>query len=149
MRKFFAISFAGFAIMVLPSVVAFGQSRGVVPGTGIELTKVGDDFEDPAWNYIPNNPKSTEDINKNQNQPVGRSANGRWYEGIKRGPSRHCQTVVPTPPDGLRAVKAPLLMQSLYTGIPNRQSGTMHQEDFICNVQSRLAVRSQPVKRRA
>ncbi len=70
MRKFFAISFAGFAMMVLPSVVALGQSRGVVPGTGIELTKVGDDFEDPAWNYIPNNPKSTEDINKDQNQPL-------------------------------------------------------------------------------
>ncbi len=57
----------------------------VVPGTGSEIVGVADDFEDPEWSYIPRDPKSTEDIDENQRGPMGRSANGRWYEGIKRG----------------------------------------------------------------
>ncbi len=36
--------------------------RAVVPGTGSEIVGVADDFEDPAWGYVPRNPKSTEDI---------------------------------------------------------------------------------------
>ena len=137
MRKFFAISLAGFALSTLPAGVVCGQARGIVPGTGVEVAKVGDDFEDPTWTYIPNNPKSTEDIDKNQHQPVGRSSNGRWYEGVKRG---HPDIVrrVETPPGGLPGSEGAMLMQSLYTGIPNHPSGVMHQEDFICNVQNRL-----------
>lgn len=117
--------------------VGWCQNGAFVPGTGTELTQVGDDFEDPSWNYIPNNPKSTEDINEQQNTPIGKSANGRWFEGIKRG---HPDIVkrVETPYGGLPGSTGSLLMQSLYTGIPNRPSNTMHQEDFICNVQYRL-----------
>ena len=61
---------------------------------------VSDDFEDPNWAYIPQDPKSTEDIDENQRGPMGRSTNGRWYEGIKRG---HPDIVrrVPTPAGGL------------------------------------------------
>ncbi len=116
---------------------AHGQASAFVPGTGIELTQVGDDFEDPEWSYIPNNPKSTEDINEQQNLPIGKSSNGRWFEGIKRG---HPDIVrrVETPPGGIPGSTGALLMQSLYTGIPNRPSGQMHQEDFICNVQYAL-----------
>ncbi|RMF44797.1 MAG: hypothetical protein D6753_01655 [Planctomycetota bacterium] len=108
-----------------------------VPGTGIQLTQVGDDFEDAEWKWIPNNPKSTEDINERQNQPIGKSSNGRWYEGIKRG---HPDIVrrVPTPDGGLPGSEGALLLQSLFTGIPNRPSHRMHQEDFICNVQYRV-----------
>jgi len=137
MLKFFAIIWVGLAIMILPATLGSGQSRGFVPGTGTAVEKVGDDFEDPNWSYVPNNPKSTEDINKNQNQPVGRSANGRWYEGVKRG---HPDIVrrVETPEGGLPGSQGSLLMQSLYTGIPNRPSGVMHQEDFIGNVQNRM-----------
>lgn len=118
-------------------IVSAQGSRPVVPGTGIELTNVGDDFEDPKWKYIPNNPKSSEDINEQQNNPIGKSANGRWFEGIKRG---HPDIVkrVPTPPDGLPGSAGALLMQSLFTGIPNRPSFEMHQEDFIANVQYRM-----------
>ena len=137
MRKLFAYSLAGLAIAITNVTSVNAQSRGVIPGTGVELTQVGDDFEDPAWSYVPNNPKSTEDIDKQQRQPIGRSTNGRWYEGIKRG---HPDIVkrVETPPDGLPGSTGSLLMQSLYTGIPNRPSYTMHQEDFICNLQYRL-----------
>ncbi len=116
---------------------AWSQSSTFVPGTGIELTQVGDDFEDPEWNYIPNNPKSTEDIDERQNNPIGKSKNGRWFEGIKRG---HPDIVrrVETPPGGIEGSTGALLMQSLHTGIPNRPSFQMHQEDFIGNVQYAL-----------
>lgn len=115
---------------------AFGQ-RAVVPGTGSELVGVADDFEDPNWGYIPRNPKSTEDIDENQRPPMGRSTNGRWYEGIKRG---HPDVVkrIPTPDGGLEGSKGALLLKSLNTGIPGENSGTMHQDDFVANVQYRL-----------
>ncbi|MCU0707301.1 MAG: hypothetical protein MUF23_03320 [Pirellula sp.] len=117
----------------------YGQSRSeiIVPGTGIQLKQVGDDFEDEAWEYIPRDPKSTEDIDENQRMPMGKSTNGRWYEGAKRG---HPDVVkrVPTPPGGIPGSEGSLLMRSLFTGIPNRPSRKMHQDDFICNVQYRL-----------
>ena len=111
--------------------------RPVVPGTGSEIVGVADDFEDPNWAYTPRNPKSTEDIDENQRGPMGRSNNGRWFEGIKRG---HPDVVrrVPTPAGGLEGSTGALLMKSMFTGIPGRASGTMHQDDFICNVQYRL-----------
>lgn len=119
-----------------PSVHAQAH-RGLVPGTGVHLTQVGDDFEDEDWGYVPNNPKSSEDIDEQQRQPLGKSTNGRWYEGVKRG---HPDVVkrVPTPEGGLPGSEGSMLMQSLQTGIPGRPSGKMHQDDFICNVQYRL-----------
>ena len=134
------------SILLVGARPAFAQSRGFVPGTGIELTQVGDDFEDPNWKFIPNGPKSTEDINERQNTPIGKSNNGRWYEGIKRGYPDVVKRVA-TPPGGLPGSTGALLLQSLYTGIPNRPSYKMHQEDFICNVQYRvgkLSVAQQP-----
>jgi hypothetical protein len=111
--------------------------RPVVPGRGVELTQVGDDFEDPNWGYIFNNPKSTEEINEQQNNPLGKSTNGRWYEGIKRG---HPDVIkrVPTPEGGLPGSTGALLLQSLQTGIPGRPSFKVQQEDFIANVQYRV-----------
>ena len=134
-----AKSLAVFVLMILHSVAVLAQSRSdiVVPGTGVQLNQVGDDFEDETWDFIPNNPKSTEDIDENQRQPMGKSTNGRWYEGAKRG---HPDVVkrVPTPPGGIPGSQGSMLMKSLYTGIPNRPSHKMHQDDFICNVQYRL-----------
>ena len=111
--------------------------RPVVPGTGSEIVGVADDFEDPEWNYIPRNPKSTEDIDENQRGPMGRTTNGRWYEGIKRG---HPDIVkrVSTPAGGLPKSTGAMLLQSKFTGIPNKPSGKMGQDDFVANVQYRL-----------
>jgi hypothetical protein len=135
--KFFSVQLA-----ITCGVIAAGSGdawaqRPVVPGTGTEIVGVADDFEDPAWDYIPNNPKSTEDIDDNQRPPMGRSTNGRWYEGVKRG---HPDIVkrVPTPSGGLPGSQGALLLRSRDTGIPGRPSGKMHQDDFICNVQYRL-----------
>jgi len=123
-------------VVVSSSAVANAQ-RPVVPGTGSEIVGVADDFEDPSWDYIPNNPKSTEDIDDNQRAPMGRSTNGRWYEGVKRG---HPDIVkrVPTPSGGLAGSQGALMMKSRDTGIPGRPEGKMHQDDFVCNVQYRL-----------
>lgn len=111
--------------------------RPVIPGTGAEIVGVADDFEDPSWAYTPNDPKSSEDIDENQRGPLGKSNNGRWYEGIKRG---HPDIVrrVDTPPGGLDGSRGALLLKSKMTGIPGRSSGTMHQDDFVANVQYRL-----------
>src|SRR5205085_12033119 len=54
----------------------------LVPGTGEKLTKVGDDFEDPAWKYNFNSPKSSKNIDEQVRQPTGGSANGRWFESM-------------------------------------------------------------------
>ncbi len=130
--------FAASLMATAPVLLAQAQSRSeiVVPGTGEQMKQVGDDFEDEGWGYVPNNPKSTEDIDENQRMPMGKSTNGRWYEGAKRG---HPDVVerVPTPPGGIPGSEGSMLMRSLFTGIPGRPSHKMHQDDFICNVQYR------------
>ncbi len=121
-------------VSLAPSAEA---QRPVVPGTGTLLTGVADDFEDPSWKYIPNDPKSTEENDENQRTPTGKSSNGRWYEGIKRG---HPDVVkrVPTPEGGLPGSEGALMLQSKFTGIPGRPSGEMQQDDFVANVQYRM-----------
>jgi hypothetical protein len=119
-----------------PILDCLAQQGNFVPGSGVELENVGDDFEDPAWTYIYNNPKSTEENNDQQNQPIGKSANGRWFEGAKRGQPDVVQRVE-TPDGGLPGSTGALLLKSLHTGIPNRPSFKMQQEDFILNVQYR------------
>ncbi len=111
--------------------------RAVVPGTGSEVVGVSDDFEDPSWDYVPNDPKSTEDIDENQRTPMGRTTNGRWYEGIMRGHPDIVKRVV-TPPGGIPGSTGSMLLRSLQTGIPGRPSGTMHQDDFVANIQYRM-----------
>ncbi|QEF99012.1 hypothetical protein Mal15_30710 [Stieleria maiorica] len=131
----------GLAATLIASLATSGNEvnaqRPVVPGTGSEIVGVSDDFEDPNWSYIPRNPKSTEDIDENQRGPMGRSSNGRWYEGIKRGHPDVVQRV-DTPPGGIPGSTGALLMRSKFTGLPGRPSGTMHQDDFVANVQYRL-----------
>lgn len=105
----------------------------VVPGTGIRVEQVGDDFEESDWEWYHYWPKSTEENNKYQNAPGGESKNGRWYEGIKRGHPDHIIRV-PTPPGGLEGSKGSLLLRSLYTGIPRYPSYRQQQDDFVCNV---------------
>lgn len=111
--------------------------RPVIPGTGSEIVGVSDDFEDPNWSYTKRDPKSTEDIDENQRGPMGRSNNGRWYEGIKRGHPDVVQRVR-TPAGGLAGSTGALLLKSKFTGLPGQPSGTMHQDDFVANVQYRL-----------
>ncbi len=123
-------------------VIVVGSARLLpaqllVPGTGQRMVKVGDDFEEPNWNYVFNNPKSSDEQDKQQRLPAGRSANGRWYEGVMRG---HPDVIrrVPTPEGGIEGSEGALLMVSRQTGIPGSYSRTMQQDDLIVDVQSRL-----------
>ncbi len=137
------ISFQRIAIAIAMTVLGGVSARdaeaqrAVVPGTGSEIIGVADDFEDPKWGYTPRDPKSTEDIDENQRGPMGRSHNGRWYEGIKRGHPDVVRRVL-TPKGGLPGSTGALLLRSKFTGIPGRPSGKMHQDDFVANVQYRL-----------
>ena len=133
------------ALLAALGVLIFGAietqqllaQRPVVHGTGAEIIGVADDFEDPEWNYIPRNPKSTEDIDEKQRGPMGRTTNGRWYEGIKRGHPDIVQRIE-TPAGGLPGSNGAMLLKSKFTGIPNKPSGKMAQDDFVANVQYRL-----------
>ena len=113
---------------------AQSASQIVVPGSGQELTQVGDDFEDEKWKFFPNGAKSSEEIDKQQRLPLGKSSNGRWYEGAKRGYPDVAQRV-PTPPGGIVGSQGAMLLQSKYTGVPGRISNEVQQDDFIANVQ--------------
>ena len=125
---------AGRASLVVP--LAFG-SDPVVPGTGVKIAKVGDDFEDPDWEYYFRGHKSSQEMDDEPRLPTGEAKNRRWYEGIKRG---HPDVVrrVPTPPGGLAGSQGALLLQSLRTGIPGRITNRMQQDDFVADVNYRL-----------
>jgi hypothetical protein len=122
--------------IALTAPLASGQ-RAVVPGSGSEIVGVADTFEDLEWGYTPRDPKSTEDIDEDQRGPMGRSNNGRWYEGIKRGHPDIIERVL-TPAGGLPGSTGSLLLRSKFTGIPGEPSDVMHQDDFVANVQYRL-----------
>jgi hypothetical protein len=109
----------------------------VIPGTGIQVEQVGDDFEDPEWRWNHNWPKSSQNLDDNSNTPAGDSENGRWYEGIKRGHPDYIKRVS-TPPGGLDGSTGSLLLRSLYTGIPYSPSREQQQDDLICDVMSNL-----------
>lgn len=118
------------------TILAAPPVNVLVPGTGVQLTQCGDDFEDPNWVFNPNGPKSSEEIDKQQRLPLGKSANGRWFEGAKRGYPDVVKRVA-TPSGGLVGSEGALLLQSRLTGVPGRISYEMQQDDFIGNVQYR------------
>lgn len=121
-------------LVVLPlSTIA----QMIVPGTGTVLIQVGDDFEDPQWEYHFHAPKSSRDIDGQERLPAGSSANGRWYESVKRG---HPDIIrrVRTPQGGLAGSHGSLLLQSLYTGIPGQPRYQLAQDDLVADVSYRL-----------
>jgi hypothetical protein len=132
--------FARFGLTFLGAIVCFTHllyAQVIVPGTGQQVVKVGDDFEDEKWTYIFNSPKSSDEQDKQQRLPAGKSANGRWYEGVMRG---HPDVIrrVATPEDGIPGSEGSLLMRSKQTGVPGYFSRTMQQDDLIVDVTSRL-----------
>ncbi len=112
-------------------------SQPTVPGTGARIARVGDDFEDPRWEYDFRGHKSSQDLDQRQRLPAGEAVNGRWYEGIKHG---HPDIVrrVPTPPGGLPGSTGALVLQSQRTGIPDHVTNRVQQDDFVADVSYRL-----------
>jgi hypothetical protein len=106
----------------------------LVPGTGTVVLNAGDDFEDEKWNWNYRHPKSSEEQDKRVRAPVGKSINGKWFEGMKRGtPDVVKRLALPAP--GLEGSEYGLLISSLHTGIPGRLSYKMEQDDLIFNMQ--------------
>lgn len=101
------------------------------------MTIVGDDFEDPEWAYVPNNPKSSFDIDKQLRLPAGYAKNGRWRENTDRG---HPDVVrrVDTPEGGIPGSTGALLLASKATGIPGHPSGKGEQDDIYMNIDNRI-----------
>ncbi|MBS0211500.1 MAG: hypothetical protein JSS27_21365 [Planctomycetes bacterium] len=108
-----------------------------VPGQGIKLTEVGDDFEDPEWSWTPNLPKSSKNIDSQIRQPLGRSNNNRFYESSLRGQPDVVKRVE-TPPGGIEGSTGALLLQTTRSGTPNSVSNQHQQDDLIVNCVSRL-----------
>ncbi len=123
---------------VIAIPVFFTQSHAqVVPGTGIRLANVGDDFEDKDWKWIPNGAKASREQDGAVRSPTGYSANRRWFESPKRGMPDVIQRV-DTPANGIPGSKGALRLQTLHTGIPGRPSNQMEQDDFIMSCSSRI-----------
>lgn len=108
-----------------------------VPGTGQKVEKVGDDFEAEDWGYTFNLPKSSKNINEFVGGAGGKSTNGRWYEGVKRGQPDVIKRVA-APEGGVPGSQGALLLQSLRTGVVGRPSYKLQQDDFVCNIHYRL-----------
>jgi hypothetical protein len=124
-------------LIVACGLNAASAQQFVVPGTGVKVSQVGDDFEDPKWSYNYQFPKSSEENDKQQRLPGGFAANGRWAEALLRGQPDSIKRV-PTPPDGLPGSEGALQLASLHTGVPGSFSGKNEQDDFIASVSSRL-----------
>jgi len=101
------------------------------------MNQVGDDMEDEGWTYIPNLPKSSNNIDHRGRFPTGTAKNGRMFESSYRGAPDIVKRVE-TPAGGIPGSKGSLMLQTLRTGVPNYVSNKMQQDDFMVNVNRRL-----------
>lgn len=122
---------------LLVSPIHLLADQPVVPGTGVLITGVGDDLEDPGWAYQTLAPKSSRNIDDRENGPLARSVNGRWLEGPHRGTPDLLERI-PTPAGGLEGSKGSLLIRTLHPGIPGKLSNQSQQDDIMVNVHKRL-----------
>lgn len=118
---------------LLATETADAQYRAVVPGTGIKIKEVGDDFEDDKWTWTNNLPKASANIDEEVRYPAGTASNNKLYESTYRGQPEVIKRIK-TPEGGLAGSKASLLMRSLETGIPSRPSFKQQQDDVMLNV---------------
>ena len=109
----------------------------LVPGTGIKLRNVGDDFENEKWKWVANGPKSSREQDGAVRSPSGYSTNRRWFESPKRGMPDVIERIA-TPANGLPNSQGALRLQTLNTGVPGQPSHQMEQDDFIMSCASRI-----------
>ena len=131
------------SLAVAVTMTVSTSSAQVVPGSGFKINEVGDDFEDEEWEYIPNWPKASQNLDGEQRHSTGESNNGRWYESAYRGQPDVIQRVK-TPAGGLPGSKGSLLLHSKFVGIPEMITRKQQQDDFLANVNG--AVGAIPVK---
>ena len=128
-----------FAALVLPTILAANSmaDKPFVPGSGVKINLVGDNFEDENWGYIRNGNKASYEQDEEQRPPGGKSKNGRWYESAMRG---HPDVIkrVSTPAGGLQGSKGSLLLATRLSGIPGELSGKQQQDDLLLGVKGRI-----------
>ncbi|RPI77624.1 MAG: hypothetical protein EHM42_13680, partial [Planctomycetaceae bacterium] len=106
----------GAAVLLVGVGTVAAQFRArAVPGRGQKVEQVGDDFEAADWDYYPNAPKSSSNLDKQDRQPAGVSKNNRIYESTYRGQPDTVKRVE-TPPGGIPGSTGSLFLQSTYTG---------------------------------
>lgn len=138
-RRFWSVAIS----LWLLCVSAPGQ---IAPGTGLVIVQAGDDFEDSAWSFTHNFPKSSSNLDSNARTPQGVSANGRWEEGLTRGQPDILERV-PTPTGGLAGSTHCLRVRSLNSGVPGSPSGNPQQDDLIGRISQISGVGIIPVIR--
>ncbi|MCY2963862.1 MAG: hypothetical protein NT069_09490 [Planctomycetota bacterium] len=120
------------ALVGAGTVAAQFRAR-VVPGRGQKVEQVGDDFEAEDWEYYPNAPKSSTNLDKQDRLPSGISKNQRIYESTYRGQPDIVKRVE-TPPGGIPGSRGAMLIQSTLTGVPGYVSRKQQQDDLLVNV---------------
>ena len=116
--------------LTLVGWAAAPASAQVVPGTGTRVAY--DDMEDPSWSYELNLPKASSNLDNQERQPGGQSANGKWYESSLRGEPDIVKRV-PTPAGGLPGSQGSLMMRTLYSGVPTYRTNKFQQDDLVFN----------------
>jgi hypothetical protein len=107
------------------------------------LPQAADDFEDSAWSYTYNPPKSSQEQDRQSRLPTGISKNGRFFEPPLRGQPDLIQRVE-TPPDGLPGSTGSLLIATRDSGVPGRSSGRNQQDDLIARMGGAIPVSRSP-----
>jgi len=143
LRSCLLLSLAVFGLNGVPAQHAHAQ--GVIPGTGTLIDYVGDTFEDSEWRFVNNYPKSSRENDERLRSPTGYSANRRWFEGPERGQPELLK-VIPTPEGGIAGSQYSLLMRTLHSGIPGRNSYDVQQDDLIVDCVSRLGTGISPAE---
>jgi hypothetical protein len=113
------------------------SAEPLVPGSGVKVDRVGDNFEDPKWGYIMNGKKASHEDDENQRPPGGKARNGRWYESALRGQPDVIKRV-PTPPGGIEGSKGSMLLVTRFSGIPGELAGKQMQDDLLMGVSTRI-----------
>ena len=104
-------------ISLSASTAGMAADQPFVPGSGVKVIQCGDNFEAADWRYIMNGAKASHEQDEEQRPPGGRSVNGRWYEGAKRGQPDVIRRIA-TPPGGLPGSKGSLFLATKFSGIP-------------------------------
>jgi hypothetical protein len=108
-----------------------------VPGAGTPIDYVGDDFEDPEWQFVHKLPKSARELNGRSNGPMSYSTNRHWSEGPERGQPDFLQ-VIGTPLGGLPDSYQALQITTMRSGDANYVTNDVQQDDLILNIASRV-----------
>ncbi len=135
-----------FSSAVALCIAASGSATAAtpfVPGTGEFLADCCDDFEDVYWSYKYYHPKSSYEQDDRQRSPGGRSGNGLWHEGGKRGTPDLVQRV-PTPEGGIEGSTGAMMIATRYSGVPGSISNAQQQDDLLMMVNRKLG-RSIPI----